>query len=234
MHRHDLVYLQPEEAFTMLNASLPLVIIQAVESMIVAEQPFTVCRQSNQHLFKIATSHIENNCKYRLVLQLPTLPKVITLPLALETLISSLPNKIKQRTQYFIDQCHDLQAEVYVYGSFANQYFTNLPVVNAASDLDLLIVVNDMEGLAKLLVEIEAFKQFTESKIDLKIDGEVRLNAHDDVSFNELIYALTSDISTVIVKTVFEVTLQTIDVLLGWNTDEYEYFLRAYQRSLIF
>ncbi|SNT70973.1 malonate decarboxylase holo-[acyl-carrier-protein] synthase [Psychrobacter sp. LV10R520-6] len=229
MHRHDLVYLQPEEAFTMLNASLPLFVIQAVDNMIVAQQPFTVCRQSTQHLSKVATSHIENNCKYRLALQLSTPPKVITLPLALERLVPRLPKDIQQQTQYFVNQCHDLSADVYAYGSFANQYFTNLPFVNPTSDLDILIVVNNMNMLAKILVEIEAFKQFAKSKVDLRIDGEVRLNSHNDVSFNELIHALISDIPTVVVKTIYEVELQTIDVLLGWNTYECEYFLRTYQ-----
>ncbi|AAZ18993.1 putative malonate decarboxylase, subunit E [Psychrobacter arcticus 273-4] len=233
MHRHDLVYLQPEEAFTMLNASLPLAVIQAVDNMIMAEQPFTVCRQSTQYLSKVATSHIENNCKYRLALQLSNPPKVTTLPLALENLIPSLPNDIQQETRCFIDQCRNLGADIYVYGSFANQYFTNLPFVNPTSDLDILIIVNNMDMLARILVEIEIFKQFVRSKVDLRIDGEVRLNSHNDVSFNELIHALISDIPTVLVKTIYEVELQTIDVLLGWNTYECEYFIRAHQRNLI-
>ena len=61
-----------------------------------------------------------------------------------------------------------------------------------------------------------------------EIDGEVRLNTYQDVSFNELIYALVSDIPTVIVKTLYEVELKTIDVLLGWDANEYKYFLKAY------
>ena len=229
MHRHDLVYLQPDEAFTMLNASLPLSVMQAVSNMIKAQQPFTVCRQSTPHLSKVATSHIDNHCKYRLALQLVTPPTVITLPLALERLIPSLPNDIQQQTQHFITHCHDLSADVYVYGSFANQYFTNLAFVNPTSDLDILIIVNNMDMLAKILVAIEGFKQLAEAKINLKIDGEVRLNEHSDVSFNELIYALISDIPTVVVKTIYDVELQTMDVLLGWKPYEYEYFLRTYR-----
>lgn len=234
MHRHDLVYLQPDEAFTMLNASLPLSVIQAVNNMIEAQQPFTVCRQSTAHVSKVATSHIENHCKYRLALQLSATPKIITLPLALERLIPSLPKNIQQQMQCFINQCRDLSADVYAYGSFANQYFTNLPFVNPTSDLDILIIVNNMDVLAKILVEIETFKQFATSKIDLRIDGEVRLYGHNDVSFNELIHALISDIPTVVVKTIYDVELQTMDVLLGWKPYEYEYFLRTFQRNLIF
>ena len=96
------------------------------------------------------------------------------------------------------------------------------------SDLDILVVVNSMDVLTKILLEIRSFKKFAESKINLKIDGEVRLNTYQDVSFNELIYALVSDIPTVIVKTLYEVELKTIDVLLGWDANEYKYFLKAY------
>jgi len=233
MHRHDLVYLQPEEAFTMLNASLPLAVIQAVDDMIEAQQPFTVCRQSTPHISKVATSHIENNCKYRLALQLSTPPEVMTLPLSLEILIASLPNDIQKQTQYFISKCRDLSADVYAYGSFANQYFTTLSFVNPTSDLDILIVVNNMDVLAKVLVETDAFKQFAKSRINLRIDGEVRLNGYEDVSFNELIHALISNIPTVVVKTLYNVELQPIDVLLGWNTYECEYFISTYQRNFI-
>lgn len=233
MHRHDLVYLQPKEAFTLLNASVPLSVIQAVDHMIESKQPFTVCRQSTPHLSKVATSHIEDHCKYRLALDLSAPPQVITLPLALETLIPSLPSAIQKQTQSFIHQCHDLKAAVYAYGSFANQYFTNLPFVTPTSDLDILVVIHDMDRLTEILVAIDAFKQFALSEANLRVDGEVRLNGHEDVSFNELIHALLSDIPTVVVKTLYTVELQPIDVLLGWNTDECERFINACKQSII-
>lgn len=233
MHRHDLVYLQSKEAFTLLNASVPLSVVQAIDEMIDVQQPFTVCRQTPQQPFKVATSHIENHCKYRLALELSAPPTVITLPLALEKLISSLPNDIQKQTQDFVTQCRDLMADVYAYGSFANQYFSHLPFVTPTSDLDVLIVVNDMDKLAEILIVIDAFKQMAQSTIDLRIDGEVRLNGHDDVSFNELIHALTSEIPTVVVKTIYEVELKTMDVLLGWKPYECECFISARKRSLI-
>ena len=228
MHRHDLVYLQPTEAFTLLNASVPLSVVQAVDDMIAAKQPFTVCRQSTPQLSKVATSHIENHCKYRLALELFAPPNVVTSPLALEALIPSLPTDIQKQTHSFISQCHDLRADVYAYGSFANQYFTNLPFVTPTSDLDMLLVVHDTERLAELLIKIDAFKQFAMSTVGLRLDGEVRLAGYKDVSFNELIHALRTDIPTVVVKTIYEVELQTMDVLLGWKPDEYERFISTY------
>ncbi|MER1974057.1 MAG: malonate decarboxylase holo-[acyl-carrier-protein] synthase, partial [Psychrobacter alimentarius] len=78
------------------------------------------------------------------------------------------------------------------------------------------------------------FKQFALSVANLRVDGEVRLHGYEDVSFNELIHALVSDIPTVVIKTLHEVKLQTIDVLLGWNTDECERFIDARKRRLIF
>ena len=234
MHRHDLVYLQPEEAFTLLNASVPLSVIQAIDHMIEAMQPFTVCRQSTAHVSKVATSHIENHCKYRLALELSAPPQVTTLPLALKTVIPHLPKNLQEQTRSFVRQCQDLRADVYVYGSFANQYFTNLPFVTPTSDLDILITVHEMDRLADILIAIETFKQFALSVANLRIDGEVRLHGYEDVSFNEVIHALVSDIPTVVIKTLHEVKLQTIDILLGWNTDECERFIDARKRRLIF
>ncbi len=234
MYRHDLVYLHPDEAFNIVNASLPSSVTQAIDKMIVAKQPFTICRQSTQYISKVATSYVENNRKYRLALLLSMAPKVVTRPLALCTLIPSLPEQIQQQTQDFIDHCIGFNTEVYAYGSFANQYLTNLAFVTPSSDLDILIVVNDMDRLIDILLEIQHFKNFAESKMSLRIDGEVRLNDYQDVSFNELIHAILFNISTVIVKTLYEVELQTIATLLGWNTDEYERFFRAYQRNFVF
>lgn len=233
MHRHDLVYLQPTDTFTLLNASVPLSVVQAVADMVNAEQPFTVCRQSTPQLSKVATSHIENHCKYRLALELSAPPKVVTSPLALEKLIPSLPSTIQNQTQAFINQCRDLSADIYAYGSFANQYFTGLPFVTPTSDLDILIVVYEMEKVSEILVAIEAFKQFAMAKVGLRLDGEVRLHGHKDVSFNELIHALISDIPTVVVKTLCDVELQKMDVLLGWKPYECERFIDACKRSLI-
>lgn len=233
MHRHDLVYLQPTDAFTLLNASVPLSVIQAIDHMIEAKHPFTVCRQSTPQLSKVATSYVEDHCKYRLALDLSAPPQVITSPLALENLISSLPSVIQKKTQAFINQCHDLQANVYAYGSFANQYFTHLPFVTPTSDLDILVVIHDMDRLTEILVAINAFKQLAVSEVNLRVDGEVRLNGHEDVSFNELIHALLSGIPTVVVKTLYTAELQSIDVLLGWNTYECERFINACKRSLI-
>ena len=233
MHRHDLVYLQPTDAFTLLNTSVPSSVIQAVDDMIDAEQPFTVCRQSTSYISKVATSYIENHCKYRLALELSAPPNVVTSPLALEKLIPSLPSTIQNQTQAFINQCHDLRADVYAYGSFANQYFTRLPFVTPTSDLDILIVIHEMDRMSEILVAIEAFKQLAMAKVGLRLDGEVRLHGHKDVSFNELIHALISDIPTVVVKTLCDVELQKMDVLLGWKPYECERFIDARKRNLI-
>lgn len=234
MHRHDLVYLQPTDTFTLLNASVPLSVVQAVADMIDAKQPFTVCRQSTSYISKVATSHIEDHCKYRLALELSAPPKVVTAPLAIKKLIPSLPSTIQNQTQAFINQCRDLSADIYAYGSFANQYFTGLPFVTPTSDLDVLIVVHKMDRLSEILVVIEVFKQFAMSETGLRLDGEVRLHEYKDVSFNELIHALVSDIPTVVVKTLCDVELQTMDVLLEWKPYECERFIDARKRSLIF
>jgi phosphoribosyl-dephospho-CoA transferase len=71
------------------------------------------------------------------------------------------------------------------------------------------------------------------AKVGLRLDGEVRLHGHKDVSFNELIQALVSGIPNVVVKTLCDVELQTMDVLLGWKPYECERFIDARKRNLI-
>lgn len=226
MQRHDLVYLQAYESYNFMNNSLPASVTLAVETMIASQQPLTVCRQDMPNVTKVATSYIEDGCKYRLALTLPNPPQVITAPLALAYLIPQLPKDIQQHTQHFIERCTRLGCKVHVYGSFANQYFTGLSFVKPTSDLDLLIVANS-DHIAPILLELAAFSRLASTLADLKIDGEIRLHGCDDISFNELTCAIMFDIPTVLVKTLDDIKLQNIDVLLGWNTDDYEHFIRA-------
>lgn len=232
MQRHDLVYLQPHESYDFINASLPLSVTMAVGKMIESQQPLTACRQDIDNVTKVATSYIENNRKYRLALKLSKTPEVITSPLALEALIPQLPKAIQKHTQKFIDRCSSLDCDVHVYGSFANQYFTGLHFIKPTSDLDILIVAHN-ENIAQVLLEVEAFNRFTTSAEGLKIDGEIRLHGCKDISFNELIYAIMFDVPTVLVKTLRDIELQKIDVLLGWNTDEFEHFIRSNKQTFI-
>lgn len=226
MQRHDLVYLQARESYSFLNASLPASVTLAVDDMICSQQPLTVCRQDMNNVTKVATSYIEDDRKYRLAITLPKLPQVVTTPLALVTLIPQLPTAIQQHAQKFIDCCIRLECEVYAYGSFANQYFTGLSFVRPTSDLDLLIVTNN-NNIAPILLEIAAFNRLASAVVDLKVDGEIRLQGGSDISFNELTYAIMFDIPTVLVKTLDDIKLQNIDVLLGWNTDDYEHFVKS-------
>ncbi len=226
MQRHDLVYLQPHESYDFMNTSFPLSITMAVDKMIESQHPFTACRQDIANVIKVATSYIEDGRKYRLALKLSKDPEVITPPLALQALIPKLPKGIQEHTQKFIDRCSNLECDVHVYGSFANQYFTGLTFIRPTSDLDILIVAHGNNFL-EILLEVEAFKLTVKSTVGLKIDGEIRLHGGNDISFNELNYAIMSNIPTVLVKTLFDIELQKIDVLLGWNTDEYEHFVRS-------
>ena len=230
MQRHDLVYLQAHESYDFMNNSLPASVTLAVEEMIRSQQPLTVCRQDITDVTKVATSYIEDGCKYRLALTLPNPPQVVTAPLALATLVPQLPKAMQQPTAHFIERCTHLGCTVHVYGSFANQYFTGLSFVKPTSDLDLLIVANS-DHIAPILLELAAFSRLASTLADLKIDGEVRLHGCDDVSFNELTCAIMFDISTVLVKTLDDIKLQNIDVLLGWNTDDYEHFISAHTNA---
>jgi phosphoribosyl-dephospho-CoA transferase len=226
MQRHDLVYLQPHESYDFMNVSLPSSVTLAVDKMIQLQQPLTVCRQDIDSITKVATSYIEDGRKYRLAITLPKLPQVITAPLELAALIPQLPKAIQQPTAHFIERCTRLECTVHAYGSFANQYFTGLSFVKPTSDLDLLIVANS-DHIAPILLELATFNRLASEVAGLKIDGEVRLHGGNDISFSELTCAIMFDIPTVLVKTLDNIQLQNIDVLLGWNTDDYEHFIRS-------
>ena len=232
MQRHDLVYLQPYESYDFMNASLPLSVTMAVGKMIESQQPLTACRQDIANVIKVATSYIEDGRKYRLALTLSKTPEIIKPPLALEVLVPQLPKAIREHAQKFIERCSYLDCDVHVYGSFANQYFTDLPFVKPTSDLDVLIVAHS-NNISQILLEVEALNLFAKSTVGLKIDGEIRLHGCNDISFNELIYAIMFDIPTVLVKTLCDIKLQKIDVLLGWNTDEFEHFIRSNKQAFI-
>ena len=232
MQRHDLVYLQPHEPYDFMNASLPLSVTMAVDKMIESQQPLTACRQDVNDVIKVATSYIEDGRKYRLALTLSKTPEIIKPPLALEVLVPQLPKAIQRPTQQFIERCAYLNCDVRVYGSFANQYFTSLPFVKPTSDLDILIVAHS-NNISQILLAVEAFNLLAQSAVGLKIDGEIRLHGCNDVSFNELIYAIMFDVPTVLVKTLCDIKLQKIDVLLGWNTDEFEHFIRSNKQTFI-
>ncbi len=232
MQRHDLVYLQPHESYGFMSTSLPLSVTMAVGKMIESQQPFTACRQDIDNIIKVATSYIEDGRKYRLALKLSKMPEVIVPPLALEILIPQLPKTIQKNTQDFIDRCSNLGCDIHVYGSFANQYFTGLPFVRPTSDLDILIIARN-NNTSQILLEVEDFNQIAKSAVGLTVDGEIRLQGGNDISFNELIYAIMFDIPTVLVKTLCDIKLHEIDVLLGWNTDEREHFIRSNKRTFV-
>lgn len=232
MQRHDLVYLQPHESYDFMSTSLPLSVTMAIDKMIESQQPFTICRQDIDNVIKVATSYMEDGRKYRLAFKLSKMPEVIGPPLELEVLIPQLPKAIQKHTQKFIDRCSNLGCDVHVYGSFANQYFTDLPYVRPTSDLDILIIAHN-NNISQILLEVEVFNQTAESAVGLKVDGEIRLQGCNDISFNELIYAIMFDIPTVLVKTICDIKLHKIDVLLGWNTDEFEQFIRSNKKTFI-
>ena len=226
MQRHDLVYLQPNETYTFINSALPDSVIRAVDCLIETQHPLTVCRQDLPERTKVATSYIEDARKYRLALSLPSVPKVIAPPLVLAALLPQLPSPVQALAQQFIARCADLECSVQVYGSFANQYFTSLPFVRPSSDLDLLLSAPHHQ-LGNVLLAADDFKHQAKAAANLSIDGEIRIHGSMDVSFHELTCAIMLDTATVLVKTIDDIQLQPLDVLLGWSTNDYERFIES-------
>lgn len=94
-----------------------------------------------------------------------------------------------------------------VYGSYCWQYLTQLPYVQATSDLDLLIDYS-AQSISELI------SLYTDLAHQLKIanlDGEVRFPGIGDCSWRELIQTKSSD--TILIKSTQQIELLSRDQL---------------------
>lgn len=226
MDRHDLIYIHPEGAFDFLDRTLPEEVQHKVKEMIIKQIPFTLCRQdfaadlsaAQQRLnLKVATSCMHNGQKYRVALQLSSAPLQIDKPLPLNKILNQFDPVVDAALTLFIQQLSALQCDAYVYGSFSNQYFTQVQYIHAQSDLDLLLIPRTIHNLENILMQIQKLQVCT----PFKIDGELQLSHAKNISFNELIYALKNQQQQIVVKGFRYISLEKINELLGWNVHEF-------------
>ena len=226
MDRHDLIYIHPQGALHFLDTALPESVQNKVKEMIAKHIPFTLCRQEyaddlsleqQQQNLKVATSCMHNGRKYRVALQLASLPLWIHKPLPLAKMVSHFDPAVQVALTLFIEHLNELQCDVCVYGSFSNEYFTQAQYTHAQSDLDLLLIPHAPEKLEQVLMKIQGLQALT----SFKIDGELQLPNAKNVAFNELIYALKHQQQQIVVKGFRQISLENITELLGWNTHEF-------------
>lgn len=215
MNRHHLIYLRPEDAFIFLDASLILPVQQKIRHMMQQNMPFTICRQESKDYFKVATNCLINGRKYRVALGLAWVPASSQKPLHLSAITETFDTQTKSILHQFIQQMEKLNCSVYVYGSYACQHLYQEKFVHAQSDLDLLIESSNMEMIAEIIQAIDQLKK----QLAIAIDGEIALPTTQNISFNELIFALKHTQKSIIVKELYEISLQNIAEIFGAKLD---------------
>lgn len=220
MNRHYLIYLQPNEIFRFLDTSLATPIQQKIHQMIEQNIPFTVCRQESRDYFKVAVSCFMHGQKYRVALALHTFPTQSHKPPLLSVIAENLDLQTQLLLQTFVQNMDQLSCSVYVYGSYANQYLYQESFIHTQSDLDLLIEANDIKKIPQIIQLIEQLK----TQISITIDGEITLPTAQNISFNELIFALNHQQDTLIVKELNAIYLQNVAEILGGNLYELQQY----------
>ena len=218
MNRHDLIYLQASDSYRFLDASLPLQVKQKIQEQISQNIPFTVCRQESEDYFKVAINIMLQQRKYRVALGLSATPTLSQRPLLLAKILDRFSAEIQNMLQHFISAMQQLSCRVYVYGSYANQFFNPDIFVHAQSDLDLLIQPEHRHALDQIIAEIIKFK----AQLCIPIDGEIALEPKQNISFNELIFALRHQQEQIIVKGLRDIKLQSIADICGGNLNAFQ------------
>lgn len=218
MNRHDLIYLQASDSYRFLDTSLPLQVKQKIQEQISQNIPFTVCRQESEDYFKVAINIMLQQRKYRVALGLSATPTLSQRPLLLARILDRFSAEIQTMLQHFISAMQQLSCCVYVYGSYANQFFNPDIFVHAQSDLDLLIQPEHRHALDQIIAEIIKFK----AQLCIPIDGEIALEHKQNISFNELIFALHHQQEQIIVKGLRDIKLQSIADICGGNLNVFQ------------
>ncbi|WP_353173208.1 malonate decarboxylase holo-[acyl-carrier-protein] synthase [Acinetobacter rudis] len=213
MNRHDLIYLQAKDAFKFLDVSLTPAVQQKIEQMIQHNMPFTVCRQESEDYFKVAANCFVHGQKHRVALGLASAPALSHRPLPLSHLIDMFDVETKNILEQFILHLNTLNCSVYVYGSYACQYLYQEQFIHAHSDLDLLIESSHTNMFRPILQAIDQLK----TQLPFSIDGEITLNKTQNISFNELIFALNQKQDSIIVKELSKISLASIAAIFGGN-----------------
>lgn len=213
MNRHHLIELQPEDVFSFLDSSLDASVQQKIQQMIQQHMPFTVCRQDTDAYFKVAANCFVHGQKYRVALGLASAPVLSRSPLQLCEILDDFDPPAQRLMQQFILRMQQLGCTVHVYGSYACQHLYQENFVHAQSDLDLLIEASSAADLSAILSAIVQLK----SQLAVPLDGEIALTHGRNISFNELIFALTHQQDSIIVKELRAISLKKSAEIFGGN-----------------
>jgi phosphoribosyl-dephospho-CoA transferase len=106
--------------------------------------------------------------------------------------------------QQLLAQMQALHVPLRVYGSYGWQQLTGLPCVRAASDLDLLAPVSDLESASVVARALNALH------LDCRVDGELVLPGGWAVAWREWLQLLDGAVDRVLVKDRTQVQLLSL------------------------
>lgn len=213
MDRHDLAYLHDSATLHFLDNSLPEKVKHRVSQLLKQHIPMTICRQEDldEGQVKLAINCLVDGYKYRVACWVAAHDiERITRPLLLKTLLKVdsqiFDHKVLSDFVYNLEQ---YGCAVYVYGSYAYQYFTKETYVRLTSDLDLLLYPEHLHELPEILQVI----QQVQAKSSIRLDGEIQIHSDWHVSFNELISVFPGMQKQVVVKGIKRIDMQTLEQL---------------------
>ena len=214
MNRHDLAVLSPNAQLNFIDKNLPVAVYFLIKAWVKQAIPMTICRQdavaSGQ--VKLAMSCFVNARKYRVAFTVDQKDICdIRHPVALHQIIQMFNVEQQHDLKFFLQHVEELGCQVYVYGSYANQYLTQQTYVTSKSDVDLVIypAFYDMELIQSILKHIHDLKV----KMGQPIDGEIRIHPQWHVSFNELQLAWQQQHTSVLVKGIEHIALLQLEQL---------------------
>lgn len=181
MHRHDLVWLDPQAALTALSAGDE----PRLRSWLQARLPLVVARRdppadADQLRLGVPLPLAEGRARLALRVAADQVQRLQPPPL-LEEVLHSAPAAWQAALQALQASCRTLPASPRVFGSFAWQALTGLPYLHAGSDLDLLWEV-DGPGQAKAICRV---LQRWEHQHGMRADGELRFGGNAAVNWRE-------------------------------------------------
>lgn len=213
MDRHDLAYLHDSATLHFMDNSLPEKVKQKVSQLLSQHIPMTICRQENLKTgqVKLAINCLVEGYKYRVACLVTTHEiERITRPLLLKTLLKVDSQIVDHKVlSDFVYNLEQYGCTVYVYGSYAYQYFTKETYVRLSSDLDLLLYPEHVQDISEILQVI----QQAQAQSSIRLDGEIQIHPDWHVSFNELISVFPEMQQQVIVKGIKRIDMQTLEQL---------------------
>jgi len=181
MHRHDLVWIDPQAPWQTLSAGAE----PRLRAWAQARLPFVVARRdpaTDGAQLRLGVPLPLAEQRQRLSVRVPAdAIQRSAPPPQLGVVAAQIPAPWRDTLQALGTDIAGLAAAPRVFGSFAWQAVTGLPYLHAGSDLDLLWEIDAVQRADRLVARLQRFEQ----QHALRIDGELRFSGGRAVNWRE-------------------------------------------------